>query len=144
MCRWVWVAPLLLLAGCLARVTSTTIQVREPELALERSAAVFKKEGFGVSTLERGLVRTRWRFTERRDGDGFLYYRYLVEQADPEGEQIAFRIEVVRCEFQPTEDEDWGRSGCARMPPRVPLWAEDDYRRIAEILKRVHRPKAAP
>lgn len=134
--------PLLLLAGCLARVERTVIRVREPEQALRRSATVLKKEGFVVPTLDtrRGLVRTVWRFTERRDGDGFLYYRYLVEQPNPRDERISFRIEVLRCRFAPREGDEWERSGCDRMPPRVPLWAEEDYRRIADVLQRVQRP----
>lgn len=134
--------PVLLMAGCLARVERAVIPVREPEQALAKSAAVLKREGFVVRTvdLRRGLVRTTWRFTERRDGEGFLYYRYLVEQKE-DAEEIAFRIEVIRCQFAPAEGDEWGKSGCDRMPPRVPMWAESDYQRIADILRGVHRPR---
>lgn len=139
MCRWVVLALAVVSAGCLARVERTVIPARKPSSALEKSATALRREGFVVPTVdrERGLVRTAWRFTERADGDGFLYYRYLVEQPAPDAEEVFFRIEVIRCRFAPHEGEEWDRSNCDRMPPRVPLWASDDYERIGDVLKRV-------
>lgn len=144
MWRWVAVPLLCFTAGCLARVERAVIAVNEPSTALEKSAAALRREGFLVPTLDarRGVVRTAWKFTQRRDGDGWLYYRYVVEQADPHAPSIAMRIEVLRCQYAPVDGEAWERSRCDRMPPRVPLWAEEDYRRVADVLRRVLRWRA--
>ena len=135
--RWVALAPLLLVAGCLARVERAVIPVRDPTKALALSADILRREGFVIRTEEQGLVRTQWRYTEHMQGDAFLYYRYVVEQQEPKSETVGFRIEVIRCLYAPREGEDWDKSGCEKMPPRVPLWAEGDYRRIEKILRAI-------
>ena len=133
--RWVALAPLLLVAGCLARVERAVIPAADPVTALKKSGAVLEREGFRLMSEEPGRVRTGWKFTEQSQGEGYLYYRYVVEQEQPDAKNVALRVEAIRCQYAPREGADWGDSGCAKMPPRVPLSARSEFERIAEILR---------